>query len=227
MKVSEHTGKTLQCLAVEPDGYGGDVRYPMVVLLHGFGANMRDLVGLCTAIGPEGYVYIFPSGPLPVQIGLGMTGYAWTPPGDGSTSEDGERAQEMLEGLLDEVIDRYTVEPGQVLMGGFSQGGMMTYRMGLPEPDIFGGLAVLSSRIPDTEGLRVRLPAGRNQAIFISHGTRDTMIPLEDARESKRFLESEGYRPQYAEYEMAHEISQDVMGDLVPWIHRVLPPAQR
>ena len=226
MNVSEHTGETLQYLAVEPDGYGGDTRYPMIVLLHGFGANMRDLAGLCSAIGPEGYVYIFPNGPLTVQLGPGMTGYAWTPPGEGSTSEDGERAQEMLEGLFVEVIDRYAVEPGQVLMGGFSQGGMMTYRLGLPKPDIFGGLAVLSSRIADTEELRPRLPASRDQSIFISHGTRDTIIPLEDARESKRFLESEGYRPQYTEYDMAHEISQDVMGDLVPWIHRVLPPAQ-
>ena len=226
MNVSEHTGETLRYLAVEPDGYGGDVRYPMIVLLHGFGANMRDLAGLCSAIGPEGYVYILPNGPLTVQLGPGMRGYAWTPPGEGSTSEDGERVQEMLEGLFVEVIDRYAVEPGQVLMGGFSQGGMMTYRLGLPKPDIFGGLAVLSSRIADAEELRPRLPAGRNQSILISHGTRDTIIPLEDARESKRFLESEGYRPQYTEYDMAHEISQDVMSDLVPWIHRVLPPAQ-
>ena len=47
---------------------------------------------------------------------------------------------------------------------------------------------------------------------------------MEGAHEAKVFLESEGYRPQCHEYHMGHEISQQVLDDLVPWIHNVLPP---
>ena len=50
------------------------------------------------------------------------------------------------------------------------------------------------------------------------------MISVEDARGSRDFLTSEGYSPLYREYEMGHEINQDVMNDLVPWLHNVMPP---
>ena len=226
MNVTEHQGSTLKYLAVEPDGYEPDRRYPMVVLMHGFGAGMADLAGLCPAIDREGYVYICPNAPIPIQIGPGMMGYAWTPPRDSGTPEDALRADEMLTGLVDEVTEIYNIEPGRIILGGFSQGGMMTYRNGLPSPDVFRGLAVLSSTVPDPDGLRARLPAGRQQPIFVAHGTADSMISIEDARESRRFLEAEGYTPDYREYAMGHEISQEVMADLVPWIRNALSPVR-
>ena len=224
MEVSEHQGKTLKYLAIEPDGYDPERRYPMVVLLHGFGASMGDLAGLCPAIDSRGYVYVCPSGPIAMRTGFGTVGYAWTPPRGSGEPEDAQRAEEMLAALFEEAMERYRVEPGQVVLGGFSQGGMMTYSSGLTDPDIFRGLVVLSSTVPDPDELRTRLPASRTQSIFISHGTSDSMISVEDARESLRFLEAEGYTPEYREYPMGHEINQEVLGDLVPWLHGVLPP---
>jgi phospholipase/carboxylesterase len=150
-----------------------------------------------------------------------MTGYAWTRLG-GQDAEDGDRAEEMLTVLFDEVMEEYRVEPGAAILGGFSQGGMMTYRNGLIAPERFRGLAALSSRIPEPERLRARLPDDRDQAVFIAHGTTDSMIDVDDARKARQFLEEEGYKPLYKEYAMAHEINQDVLDDLVPWVHDVL-----
>ena len=50
------------------------------------------------------------------------------------------------------------------------------------------------------------------------------MIALDRAQAAKSFLESSGYSPEYHEYEMAHEISAEVLSDLAPWLARVLPP---
>ena len=72
--------------------------------------------------------------------------------------------------------------------------------------------------------MRAKLPTERDQPIFIAHGLRDN---IERAQSSREFLEAEGYAPTYNEYDMAHEISPAVISDLVPWIHRVLPPFQR
>ena len=102
----------------------------------------------------------------------------------------------------------------------------MAYHHGLPNPDVFRGLLILSSKISDTHAVRARLPSRRTQQIFIAHGTADTMISIEDAREAHRLLESEGYEPEYREYSMGHEITQDVLDDLVPWVGQVLPPAE-
>ena len=64
----------------------------------------------------------------------------------------------------------------------------------------------------------------RAQPIFIAHGIYDDLLPVDRAREARAFLEGEGYHPQYKEYPMRHEISQEVLDDLVPWMKKVLPP---
>ena len=100
----------------------------------------------------------------------------------------------------------------------------MTYRCGLDRPERFAGLAALSATLPDQEELASRLPEERTQPIFIAHGTHDQMVSDETAHSAKSFLESHGYSPDFHIYEMGHEISGDVLNDLVPWLSTVLPP---
>ncbi len=243
MESTEHKGKSLLYLTVEPDGYDPQVEYPLVIILHGFGANMHDLAGLCPSIERRGYLYACPNAPMPFQFGPGMTGYGWTPPRGEGTAEDARRAVELLESFFEEVLEQYRVPPGRIILMGFSQGGGMTYRCGLGRSDVFAGLAALSSTMPDREELlsysenRARNPAsldlptaqatagGKEQPIFIAHGTNDELVPVERAREARELLEVLGYSPQYREYPMGHEISQGVLDDLVTWIKGVLPPA--
>ena len=224
MRASEIEGNSLPYILVEPDDYDDKQEYPAIILLHGFGASMRDLVGLAPAIEKDGYLYLFPNAPIPMQIGPGMTGYAWTPPGQSGGDDAATRAEELLAGFFEEVMERHGLSEGGMVMGGFSQGGMMTYRFGLRRPDMFSGLVILSGRVPSPELLADNLPEHRDQPIFVAHGTQDAMIEVRAARESKDFLTSEGYSPQYREYEMAHEISQEVMADLALWLRNVMPP---
>ena len=133
-------------------------------------------------------------------------------------------AESKLSGLFEEVMEKHGVAPGNAILMGFSQGGSMTYRCGLSRPDLFAGIAALSCSIRDQDEMRRRLPAERAQPIFIAHGLRDN---IERAQSSRDFLEAEGYTPTYNEYDMAHEINHEVIRDLAPWIHEVLPPLQR
>ncbi len=227
MKSAEYQGRSLKYLAIEPDGFSPEASYPLVILLHGFGAGMHDLAGLTPAIDREGYLYACPNAPLPFQVGLGQTGYGWTPPWGKATAEDKKQAREMLGTFFDEVMEQYHVSPGKVVLMGFSQGGSMTYRCGLPRPETFAGLASLSSSLQDQEELRTQLPQQRTQPIFISHGVNDDIAPVDMARQAKAFLEGEGYTPWYREYPMKHEISQEVLDDLIPWVKDVLPPLGR
>ena len=225
MEAREYQGTVLRYIVVEPDDFDLERPYPLVVLLHGFGASMRDLVGLSPSIDRSGYLYIFPNAPIEMTIGYGMMGYAWTTIGPGSSPDEAARAEAMLEALIEEVGQRYGVGEGRMVLGGFSQGGMMTYRYGMPNPELFAGLVVLSGGVNGQDELRDRLPAHRDQPIFISHGTEDGVIPVEEARRSLRFLKEEGYTPEYREYSIGHEIGQEVVQDLREWIRRILPPA--
>ena len=108
---------------------------------------MSDLVPLAPMISREGYLFAFPNAPIPMDFGLGMVGYAWSAPLEADFDDDG-RAESLLEGFVDDVTSRYGVEEGRVVLGGFSQGGMMAFRHGLRHADRFPGIVALSSRLP-------------------------------------------------------------------------------
>ena len=217
---------------MEPDGFVAGESYPMLILLHGYGSHMGDLVGLAHVIGTESYLYAFPNAPMPIQLGYGAEGYAWAKHEEGvagtgtaaSSQDAAQESEQRLDTFFTEILGLYEVPQGQIILGGFSQGAMMSFRLGLPQPDTFRGLVALSGRVQDPATLLPLLPQNRSQHIFIAHGARDQMISVEDARRSRRFLEAEGYGPEYHEYEMGHEISQEVMDDLLPWLSHVLPP---
>ena len=52
------------------------------------------------------------------------------------------------------------------------------------------------------------------------------MVPESTGQAAKTFLEGAGYKPEFHVYNMGHEISSDVLNDLVPWMAGVLPPRE-
>jgi len=224
MKTVPSRGSTLEYLTVFPDNHEDGVSYPVIICLHGRGADMRDLAGLASAIDQRGYLYVCPNAPVTVPIGPGYTGRAWYERGGDASPAAMERALLALDTFIHEVIERYQVPSGQAMLLGFSQGGAMTYRYGVPRPELFQGLVILSGALRGAEGLRSQLPVARDQHIFVAHGTEDSQISIEWSREAVAFLAAQGYRPVYHEYPMGHEINFAVLEDLTPWIHNVLPP---
>ncbi|PKB78805.1 MAG: hypothetical protein BZY88_16530 [SAR202 cluster bacterium Io17-Chloro-G9] len=227
MQAERHDGDALKYITILPDGYDPGIRYPLVIMLHGFGANMQDLAGLAPNINQRGYVYAFPNAPLSFDLGGGYTGWGWTPRGADATPENIRNAEDLLSGFFDQVFQQFNVEPGRALLMGFSQGGGMTYRCGLERDSIFAGLGALSAVLPDREMLTAKLPASREQKIFIAHGRRDPTITIDRAEAARDFLQEAGYAPEYHEYDMGHEISQPELNDLIPWMARVLPPVDQ
>ena len=223
MQVETVQGNDLVYLTLYPQGYDPSLSYPMIIMLHGFGANMYDLANLAGVIDTTGYLYVCPNAPIPVDLEPRMVGFAWTEPGTNDPQQL-VNAESKLNGMFREVMEKHNVAPGRSVLLGFSQGGSMTYRCGLGRPDLFAGLVALSCSIRDQEGMKERLPEERTQPIFIAHGLQDN---IERAQSSRDFLVAEGYAPTYNEYDMAHEISREVIDDLVPWVHGVLPPLLR
>ncbi|HLF04544.1 MAG TPA: hypothetical protein VI855_04955 [Dehalococcoidia bacterium] len=224
MNGKQYQGKGLRYITILPDGYDPAASYPLVIMLHGFGANMMDLSGLAPVINSTGYVYAFPNAPMTFNLGMGQMGYGWYPPRGQASPEQVQQAEDLLAGFFDEVFQELKTTPGQAVLMGFSQGGGMTYRCGLGRPGTFAGLAALSASVPNPQELEAKLPSGREQPIFVAHGRADSLVSLESARATRKFLEQAGYQPEYHEYEMGHQISDEVIQHLVPWLARVLPP---
>ena len=227
MEAQEFAGSHLRYLTVHPDGYDPNRKYPMVIMLHGFGANMEDLAGLSPVIDPRGYVYAFPNGPESLELAPGYVGYSWTHPERRRDPEEDAKSREKLLGFFGEVMEAYGVEPGNAVLGGFSQGGRLAYLCGLSKPDLFAGVVALGAAVFDTEHLLGLLPTERTQPVFVGHGEFDPQISVEQARMMRGFLEAEGYQTEYHEYAMGHEISRQLIGDLSTWLRGVLPPVEQ
>jgi phospholipase/carboxylesterase len=225
MKAEVIEGSALSYVLVRPDGFEPDGSWALVVMMHGFGSNMYDLADLAPAIDESGYVYAFPNAPYALG-GIGSGGFSWMlgRPGVVEPAIPGASVEEMLDSFMSEAIEATSIKRGNILLGGFSQGAGLTLSYGLLRPDTFKGLVVLSGFFRTAEEVRPKLPQTRTQPIFLVHGRQDPLIPLEQAHETKAFLESEGYTLEYHEYDMPHSVTPEVIGDLVPWLHRALPP---
>ena len=222
MEAKQFESQSLRGLVVEPDDYNPDREYPLIILLHGYGSNMADLAGLTPAISRTEYLYVCPNAPTPFDLGMGQTGYAWANFYGDSYAEEALGSEDKLLDFLEELKARYCVRQDQLILGGFSQGGMMTYQIGLPRPKKFAGLFALSATVKEPDIIQPRLPERRDQPVFVAHGTSDMIAPIDAGRGSIDLLREWGYSPEYHEYDgMAHEIRQEVIDDLVGWLKRL------
>jgi phospholipase/carboxylesterase len=227
MKQTASRGSTLEYLTLYPDGHAEGAAYPLILCLHGYGADMHDLAGLAEALDPTGYLYVLPSAPLPAFDGADVTARAWHERGGNESPEAVRDALAALDGLAREVLTRYRVPAGRALLLGFSQGGALALRYGLPRSEVFAGLAVLSGSLKRVEDLRADLPAARRQPIFVAHGTNDPLVPVAWSREVVTFLEGQGYRPVYRTYPLGHTIGPRLLADLREWLTGTLPPGKQ
>jgi len=119
------------------------------------------------------------------------------------------------------------------VLAGFSQGGAMALHSGLRHPERLAGIMALSSYLPLAATLAAEAhAANRDTPIFMAHGAHDPLIPLARAARSRDLLHAQGYRVEWREYPMAHEVCDAEIRDLSAWLRGVLessviPPPRR
>jgi phospholipase/carboxylesterase len=180
-----------------------------LVLLHGRGADEHDLYPLLDALDPErllqGYT---PRAPLSLPPGgahwylVPRVGYP-----DPATFREGY-------GALVEWFDALPFPAERIVLGGFSQGAVMSYALGLGagRPRT-AALIALSGFIPVVDGWEPDLEPPF-PPIAIAHGTQDPVIPVELGRRARELLVGAGADPLYHESPIGHWIDPDVIPEL-------------
>jgi phospholipase/carboxylesterase len=98
----------------------------------------------------------------------------------------------------------------------------MALRYGLPRPEVFAGVAVLSGSLRRLEDLVPVLPDRRTMPLFVAHGRADQVVPMRVGQQLMTFLGEQGYRPTSKFYPMGHQISPGLMKDLRGWMEQLL-----
>ena len=188
------------------------VHPPLIVLLHGAGADERDMIGLWRDV-PDDFVVVSPRAPFG-----GGGGFRWYR--NISRAADIAISRRIVDLVVDEAVKRFDADPARVFVGGFSQGGVMTYEGALHAPGRFRGAAVLSgSLFPSAQaGLPAR-DALASESLFIGHGTADTRIPFASATAARATLERRGVPIEFHAYAgMGHATDAAETHDLSAWL---------
>jgi phospholipase/carboxylesterase len=200
-------------VAGEPEG--------ALVLFHGRGADENDLFPLLDALDPgRRFAAATPRGPLSLPPG----GAHWYVLGGIGTPERTTFMDSFT--AASEWLDAFLVEHGlghdRLVLGGFSQGGVMAYSLGLgagrPRPV---AILAFSSFIPRVEGFELDLSPPLPK-FAIGHGTLDPVIEVEWGRRAKALLESAGAEVLYRETPMFHQIDPDFIREVSEWLSRLL-----
>ncbi len=152
----------------------------LVVLLHGYGADAADLIGLADPLAVPGAAFAAPDAPWPCAVNPGGRQWFSIPEMDGSGQREAERgfaeAVEALQAFLNAEMERHGVGMERVVLGGFSQGCMMALHLGVRQPIAPAGILGFSGRLLEPG----RLP-GEIQCrppVMLTHGEEDPMIPV-------------------------------------------------
>ena len=188
----------------------------LLVLFHGRGVDERDLFPLLDELDPQRRLLgVTPRGPLALPPG-GNHWYAFQEVGypDPVTFLETYAA-------VSEWLDGFDFE--HVVLGGFSQGAVMTYALGLgegrPRP---AALVALSGFMPTVPGFELNLEPPLPPAA-IGHGTHDPVISVEFSRQARQLLEAADGEVLYREYPLPHAVDPGFLVELAPWLAGKLP----
>lgn len=201
----------------------GEGPHPTILTLHGRGANAFDLLGLAPYLCGGRFLMICPQAPLETPIGPEAVGYAWYSLSSGGPPDvEGMLAsQNQLQGFLGECLERYPIEQKQLVVLGFSQGGVMAYSLALAQPERFAALAVLSSWLPEELVANISVSQGvQSLPTLVHHGVQDPLIEVSRARNSVERLRQLKLPLIFQEYDMGHEISPQSLSDLSAWLEK-------
>ncbi|NIP83852.1 MAG: phospholipase [Gemmatimonadetes bacterium] len=196
---------------------------PVVVLLHGRGADPSDLAPLRPAF-PADVAVVLPRAPhAAAQWGYGP-GWAWYryEGGDRPEVESFRTSQAELESLLAGLPDLLGYDPGPVLLGGFSQGGTTALAYALRHAGAVPGVLVFSGFVPSHPDVEVTPESVADTGIWWGHGTRDPAVPHALAERGRTALERAGARLTVRDYPVGHGIIPEELRDAVTWLRGIL-----
>jgi len=197
-----------------------------VVLLHGFGAPGDDLVPLGQYMRVPTVRFVFPAAPIELG-GLYGDSRAWWRLDLMKLEQElrsgtiRDRRNEVPEGLtdvraqmirfLDDLKTKYSITDSQIVLGGFSQGAMLSLDVALHRETPPAALALMSGTLLAEAEWAPRMERLKSTPIVQSHGTQDQLLPFAIAEILRDKLVAAGASVEFVRFNGGHEIPPPVL----------------
>jgi phospholipase/carboxylesterase len=193
---------------------GSSADAPCVLMVHGRAGNY-DVMWTFRRCIPEGVTIIAPQAPIADPIG----GFSWwlVRP-DWPKEEAVDAAQNLLE-FVEKALVHFALRPRNIIALGLYQGGAILSLCIQQAPNKFGGLGMLASFAIKHPAIT---PALEGMPIFIGHGSKDEVVPLEKAMRGGDYLRESGGHITLVTDEVGHKLGTGAMRELKAWIATVL-----
>lgn len=237
MRTLEIEGLTVVLAGGSDREGGGDG--PLVVLLHGYGAPGDDLVPLQRVLNvPREVRFAFPAAPLELPELAAYGGRAWWPIDVQALQQAAARgrprdrasetppgllaAHELVVGLLNGLTRELNVPAESLILGGFSQGAMLSCDVALRTALPLAGLILLSTTLLSRDEWQPRMAARNALPVLQTHGLQDPLLPYESAVELRELWRAAGANVDWTEFRGGHELPQSVLEAMGKFIRRVV-----
>ncbi|WP_428355085.1 alpha/beta hydrolase [Methyloprofundus sp.] len=201
-----------------------------IIWLHGLGADGHDFESIVPELridNLEHINFIFPNAPVQaVTINGGMEMRSWYDILEASLDrevavDDIYQSSALLEQIIQGEIDK-GIKAENILLAGFSQGGVIALHTGLRFAQKLAGIMALSTYMPTTEQLKTERAVSNNDTpIFMAHGTMDPVVYPQIAKQSFKRLQEMDYPISWHEYPMQHSLCLEEIIDISHFINRV------
>jgi thioredoxin 1 len=195
----------------------------LLLLVHGYGADERDLGGLLPYLDPDGrFAAVLPRGPIAAP---GTPGFSWFPlSAEGFDPGAFAAALDALDALVDEQCAEHGLERAEAIFAGFSQGAGLALSLALrPGSSVRpAGVLAMSPFAPPRSVAPFDWDAAASIPVLLQHGTEDPMIPVAHSRELAAELAEHGVPTVYGEYPMGHQVAMESVEQARTWLGRVV-----
>ena len=166
-----------------------------VILCHGYGGDGKDISILANYWRAHLPNTIFICPDAPEKCAASPTGFQWFDLMDQTPEQILSKslvAESKLNKLIDEVKEKNNLLANQIIIGGFSQGCMISLQTGVKRKDTINSIIGYSGRIIDTEHLSKNIVSKPN--ILLMHGDNDQIVPINSLLEAKDFFNKNNYK---------------------------------
>ena len=165
-----------------------------VILCHGYGGDGKDISILASYWKTHLPETIFICPDAPEKCAASPSGFQWFDLLDQTPEQILSKslvAEMKLNKLIDDVKEKYNLSANQIVIGGFSQGCMISLQTGIKRKDKINSIIGYSGKIIDTEHLRKNIISRPN--VILMHGDIDQVVTIDGLLEAKDFFAKNDY----------------------------------